>query len=86
MSLRRQLRDTPVKVFELIPPTVDTNLDKGARSARGQKDRGIQPAEVAKEALRGLAADEYEIAVGMAKNLIGGSRADPAQLFNNMNR
>jgi uncharacterized oxidoreductase len=86
MSLRRQLRDTPVRVFELIPPTTDTNIDKGARSARGQKDRGIQPAEVAKEALSGFAADEYEIAFGMAKNLIGGSRADPVQLFNNMNR
>jgi uncharacterized oxidoreductase len=86
MSLRRQLRDTPVKVFELIPPTVDTDLDKGARAARGQKDRGIQPSEVAKEALRAFAADEYEIAVGMAKNLVAGSRADPMQLFQNMNR
>jgi uncharacterized oxidoreductase len=86
MSLRRQLRDTTVKVFELIPPTTDTNLDKGARAARGQADRGIPPSEVAKEAMRGFAADEYEIAVGMAKNLIAGSRATPEQLFANMNR
>ena len=35
ITLRQQLEGTPVKVFELIPPMVDTNLDKGARKARG---------------------------------------------------
>ncbi len=36
IALRQQLEGTSVKVFELIPPMVDTNLDKGARKARGQ--------------------------------------------------
>jgi uncharacterized oxidoreductase len=44
LSLRHQLRNTSVKVFEIIPPTVDTELDKGARSKRGQEDRGTSPA------------------------------------------
>lgn len=86
LSLRHQLRATPVKVFEVIPPTVDTELDKGARSQRGQQDRGIQPSEVAKATMEGLKKDEYEIAVGMAQNLKTGARNNPEQIFQNMNR
>ena len=86
ISLRHQLRDTSVRVFEVIPPMVDTNLDKGARGARGQTDRGILPAEVASAVLKSMANDEYEIAVGAAKNLVAGSRTNPEQMFANMNR
>lgn len=86
MSLRHQLRNTPVKVFEVIPPTVDTELDKGARDRRGQADRGIKPDEVAKATIEGLKKDEFEIAVGMAQNLKMGSRNNPEQLFQNINR
>ena len=85
MSLRRQLKDTPIKVFEVIPPTVNTELDKGARTARGQKDLGIPPIEVAKATLNGVEKDEFEIAVGAAQNLRMGARMNPEQLFNNMN-
>jgi short-subunit dehydrogenase involved in D-alanine esterification of teichoic acids len=28
VSIRHQLRDTSIKVFEVIPPTVDTELEK----------------------------------------------------------
>jgi uncharacterized oxidoreductase len=86
MSLRHQLRSTPVRVFEIIPPMVDTNLDKGAREAREQRDRGIPPAEVARATLKSMSDNEYEIAVGNAQNLVKGSRANPDQLFSNMNR
>jgi uncharacterized oxidoreductase len=86
LSLRHQLKNTSVKVFEVIPPTVDTELDKGARAKRGQTDRGISPTEVAKATIDGLEKDEYEIAVGMAQNLRMGARNNPDQLFQNMNR
>ena len=86
LSLRHQLKNTSVKVFEVIPPTVDTELDKGARAKRGQTDRGIPPIEVAKATIDGLEKDEYEIAVGMAQNLRMGARNNPDQLFQNMNR
>ena len=86
VSLRHQLKNTHVKVFEIIPPMVDTNLDKGAREAREQRDRGIPPAEVARAALKSLSNNEYEIAVGNAQNLVRGSRTDPELLFSNMNR
>jgi uncharacterized oxidoreductase len=84
-SLRHQLRKTNVKVFELIPPTVDTELDRGARERRRQENRGIPPAEVAEAALVGLAKDEYEIAVGQAQGLRSGTRQEAEQIFQRMN-
>jgi uncharacterized oxidoreductase len=86
LSLRHQLRDTSVKVFEVIPPIVDTELDKGARDQRGQEDRGIPPAEVAKAVIDGVEKDEYEIAIGMAQNLRMGSKNNFEQIFHSMNR
>jgi uncharacterized oxidoreductase len=86
VSLRHQLRTTTVKVFEVIPPMVDTNLDKGARDARQQRDRGIPPREVAQATLKAISEDTYETAIGNAQNLVSGSRTDPAKLFSNMNR
>lgn len=43
ISLRKQLADTSIKVFEIIPPIVDTDLDRGARDKRGQTNKGIPP-------------------------------------------
>lgn len=82
VSLRYQLRDTSVKVFEIIPPIVDTELDKGARDRRGQQDRGIPPSEVAAAILEALKHDEYEKAIGMA---VGLKTGNPDQLFKRMN-
>lgn len=85
LSLRHQLRGTAVKVFEVIPPTVDTELDKGARGRRGQEDRGIKPEEVALATLRALAADEFELAVGQAQSLRAGARREPERFFQMLN-
>ncbi|HEY5271042.1 MAG TPA: SDR family oxidoreductase [Anaerolineales bacterium] len=84
-SLRHQLRKTRVKVFEVIPPTVDTELDRGMRERRRQEHRGIPPAEVAEATLAGLAKDEYEIAVGQAQGLRTGTRQEAEQIFQRMN-
>ncbi len=86
LSIRHQLKDTSIKVFEVIPPTVDTELDKGARDVRGQVDRGIPPAEVAIETLKALEKNEYEIAIGMAQNLRMGARNNPEQIFQGINQ
>ncbi len=69
LSMRHQLSDTSIKVFEVIPPIVDTELDGGAREQRGQRDRGIQPVEVASAVLKAMEKDEYEIPVGFASGL-----------------
>ena len=86
VSLRHQLRNTSVKVFEIIPPIVDTNLDKGERNSRGQTNRGIPPSEVARASLPALQADVYEIAIGMAQGLKAGSKRNFDEVFTNMNR
>ena len=86
VSLRHQLRETPIKVFEVIPPTVDTNLDQGARRQRGQSDRGIPPEEVADAVILGIARDQYEIAVGQAQYLRSGAQQNFDQVFAAMNK
>jgi uncharacterized oxidoreductase len=84
-SLRHQLRKTKVKVFEVIPPTVDTDLDRGARDRRHQEYRGILASEVAEATLAGLAKDEYEIAIGQAQGLGEGTRQESEEIFQRMN-
>ena len=63
LSLRQQLKGTSVRVFELIPPMADTNLDKGSRRARGMTYFGIPAASVARPAIEAFAKDDYEIRV-----------------------
>jgi uncharacterized oxidoreductase len=86
MSLRYQLKDSSIKVFEIMPPIVDTELDKGAREEREQAYRGIQPVEVAEVTLNALEKNEYEVAIGMAQYLRDGARSNPEQMFQNINR
>ena len=86
VSLRHQLRNTSVKVFEIIPPMVDTDLDKGRRDAREQEERGIPPLEVAIATMNGLAKDKYEIAIGEAEGLKKGALNNPDKLFQQMNQ
>ncbi len=86
LSLRHQLKDTPIKVFEVIPPIVDTELDRGARAKRCQADRGIPVTQAASEIMKGLQEDLYEIPIAGATNLIQGSKQNFDQVFNGMNR
>jgi uncharacterized oxidoreductase len=85
LSLRRQLKDTPVRVFEIIPPTVDTELDRGARARRGQAHRGIPPSEVAAAALTALEENRYESAIGQAAGLVEESKTGFEAAFNRLN-
>ncbi len=85
VSLRHQLRDTSVKVFEVIPPTVDTELDKGTRDLRHMTYRGIPPSDVAVAMMKSMAEDEYECAVGQARDLMNASRNNFAEQFGRMN-
>ena len=62
-TLRQQLEGTTVRVFELIPPMVDTNLDKGARKARGQTYFGLSTAEFIVPVMKAFANNEFEIRV-----------------------
>ncbi|HVP35922.1 MAG TPA: SDR family oxidoreductase [Terriglobales bacterium] len=85
MSLRHQLRDTSIKVFEIIAPTTDTELDKGARAKRGQVDQGVKPDVVVTATMEALEKDNFEIAIGQAQFLQDGSRKDPEGIFKRIN-
>jgi len=82
MSERHQLKNTNIKVFEIIPPIVDTELDHGRRP---KEMRGIPPEEVAKATLSSMENNIYEIPVGMAKNLRYATGKDFDDNFNRMN-
>jgi uncharacterized oxidoreductase len=86
MSLRYQLRDTSIRVFEIVPPAVDTELGKGTTEEGEHEYRGIPPSEVARATLAAVANNEYEILVGEVKDLVMGARTNPEQAFQNINR
>ena len=69
LSLRRQLRNTPIKVFEIVPPSVDTELGHERRTNKSQTHGGISVKEFVDEAIESLRKDELESAVGQAKSL-----------------
>lgn len=60
-SLRYQL--TRIKVFEIIPPLVDTEMTRGRGSGK------ISPEQLAREFLGAFARDQYELSVGKVKLL-----------------
>jgi uncharacterized oxidoreductase len=59
--LRQQLAGTPIQVFELIPPMVDTELNRIGRNKRNLAYRGITIAEYIATVVGGLEQDVLEI-------------------------
>ena len=81
LSLRHQLRHTGIKVFEIAPPSVDTELGHDRRTDKSESHGGIPVSEFMAGALEALRNDELEAAIGMAQNLRQGREA----LFARMN-
>lgn len=69
LSLRHQLKDTSIKVFEIAPPMVDTNLGQDRRDDKTQSHGGISVTEFINETMPAIAADVFEVAIGQAKGL-----------------
>ena len=85
VSLRYQLKDTSVKVFEVVPPAVDTELGKSTTGESEQEYRGIPANEVASAVLKALKKNEYEVVIGEAKGLVQGARTDFEKAFQRLN-
>jgi uncharacterized oxidoreductase len=69
LSLRHQLRDTTVRVFELIPPIVATEL--GAAHRPPELNAHAMTVEAAaKESVEALEQDRFEAPLGEAINLV----------------
>jgi len=80
LSLRHQLRNTSVRVFEIAPPIVDTGLS-GNRRRPDNRGHTMSPEAVAAGVLDALEKNEYEVALGAAGNL----RAQREALFSTIN-
>ncbi|MBD2361376.1 SDR family oxidoreductase [Anabaena minutissima FACHB-250] len=72
-SLRQQLEQTTVKVFEVMPPFVDTEAIQHIKADK------VSPDEVAEALIKGLRTNNYEIRVGPAKALYFAHRLSPAK-------
>lgn len=79
-ALRVALADTKVKVFELMPPLVDTEF-----SAEIGGHKGIPASQVADEFLAGLETDNYEIRVANTEQLYQLFLSSPTEALRVMN-
>lgn len=80
-SLRIQLeRTSNIKVFELMPPLVNTELAKPI----GGEQNGIPPHVVAEDLLQSLESNNYEIHVGNTANLYRLFLSSPAEALKMM--
>lgn len=79
-SLRWQVRNTNLKVVELMPPAVDTNM---TRRYDGSK---TDAASIAKALMQGLANGVDEVRPGQTKALYAMSRLAPAFIFRALNK
>ena len=79
-SLRISLEETSVKVFELMPPLVDTEFSEMIGGSKG-----IQPSVVAMDLLKAFANDEYEIHTGNTANIYKLFLSSPAEALKAMN-
>jgi len=76
-SLRVQLKNTKIKVFELIAPATKTPLNDAFRNLDGYNVKQMDPVELVDTALKGVEKDQYEIYPGIARMLFFMSRIAP---------
>ena len=79
-SLRHTYRNSSIKVFELMPPLVNTEF---SREIGGEN--GIPASQVAAELFQALESDQYEIHVGGTADMYKLFHHSPADAFAAMN-
>lgn len=80
LSLRQQLADTPVRVLEIVPPAVDTDL-----GGPGLHTFGVNVEEFAAAVMARLAAGEEEVGYGSSEKIRRASREELDAQFRAMN-
>ena len=76
-SLRLALQDSAIKVFELMPPLVNTEFSEPIGGSKG-----IAPSKVAEDLLDAFEKDELEIHVGQTADLYKLYLSSPAEALN----
>jgi len=77
-SLRNALKETSVKIFEVLPPLVNTSF-----SIEIGGENGIPPKEVADELLTALEQNQFDVPVGQTKVVLGVFQEALAKLSQN---
>jgi len=80
LSLRHQLSPTAIKVIEIIPPAVQTDL-----GGKGLHDFGTPLNEFADAVMAELKKDKLEITYGYSSKSSRASRDELDEIFNHMN-
>ena len=86
-SLRVQLKNTKVKVFDLAPPATQTELLGGDFDVEDMKGASIMKVEeMVQVAVKGLQTDRFEIRPGQANQLKMMNRLAPGFILKQMSR
>lgn len=87
LSLRHQLKSSRVKVLELIPPYVATELGGAGKTVRAAGPQPMPLDAFIAETMKALESGEEELAIGDAKYLTSAVNADTLKgIFARMNR
>jgi uncharacterized oxidoreductase len=81
LSLRHQLKGTPIAVIEVAPPIVDTELGGASRGGRTDGQPVLSPEAFVREVMPQLADGRDEVLVGLSI----GTRKQGEALFGRMN-
>lgn len=82
LSLRHSLaKNTSIKVFEWLPPMVNTEFSKDVGG-----EHGMSPVDVAQRLIHGIANDEFEIKIGQTADFRKFYLTAPAEAFAMMNQ
>jgi uncharacterized oxidoreductase len=86
-SLRVQLKNTNVKVFELAPPATETELLAGTMSAEDRRGVSVMSVQKMVEvAVQGLTANKFEIRPGQSNQLKFMSRVAPEFILKQLSK
>ncbi|WP_259067043.1 SDR family oxidoreductase [Mucilaginibacter sp. X4EP1] len=77
--LRLSLSKSPVKVFEVLPPLVDTEFSKNIPVEK------LAPSAVADAIVSGVTADKFEIRIGFTDHFYNVNKESPEKAFNALN-
>jgi uncharacterized oxidoreductase len=77
--LRLSLAKSSVKVFEVLPPLVDTEFSKNIPVDK------LAPSAVANAIVNGIAEDKFEIRIGFTDHFYNVNKESPEKAFNALN-
>lgn len=70
LSLRKQLEETGISVYEIAPPSVDTELGHDRREDKGQTHGGMPVNEFIDDAIKALENNILQTAIGQAASMM----------------